>query len=44
LRRWIDVYHARSAHDRIRHFRVVTHPATLDESTQQILELTGWLG
>jgi predicted kinase len=43
LRRWIDVYHARSDHERIRHFRVVTHPATAEESTQEILELTGWL-
>ena len=44
LRRWIDVYHARSDHERIRHFRVATHPATVDESTQEILDRTGWLG
>jgi energy-coupling factor transporter ATP-binding protein EcfA2 len=44
LRRWIDVYHARSDHERIRHFRVITHPATVEKSTQEILELTGWLG
>ena len=44
LRTWIDVYHARSDHERIRHFQVVTHPATVDESVHEILELTGWLG
>jgi len=44
LRKWIDVYHARSDHERIRHFRVVTHPATVDQSVHEILELTGWLG
>src|SRR3954447_25177683 len=44
LREWIEVYHARSDHERIRHFRVVTHPATVDESVHQILERAGWLG
>jgi len=43
LRTWIDVYHARSDHERIRHFRVGTHPATVAESVSEILELTGWL-
>ena len=43
LRKWIDVYHARSDHERIRHFQVVTHPATVDESVHEILALTGWL-
>lgn len=43
LRKWIDVYHARSDHERIRHFQVVTHPAAVEESAQEILELTGWL-
>ncbi len=44
LRTWIDLYHARSDHERIRHFQVVTHPATVDESVHEVLELTGWLG
>lgn len=44
LRTWIDVYHARSDHERIRHFRVVTHPATVSESVHEILNQTGWLG
>jgi energy-coupling factor transporter ATP-binding protein EcfA2 len=44
LREWIDVYHARSDHERIRHFQVITHPATVSESAQEILERTGWLG
>lgn len=43
LRHWVDIYHARSDHERIRHFHVTTHPATVEESVQQILELTGWL-
>ena len=43
LRTWVDVYHERSDHERIRHFRVVTHPATVEESVREILELTGWL-
>jgi predicted kinase len=44
LRTWIDVYHARSDHERIRHFQVVTYPATVDESAREILDWTGWLG
>lgn len=43
LRTWVDVYHARSDHARIRHFQVVTHPATVEESVQEILDSTGWL-
>jgi predicted kinase len=43
LLKWIDVYHARSDHDRIRHFQVVTYPATVDESVHEILATTGWL-
>ena len=43
LRKWIDVYHARSDHERIRQFQVVTHPATVDESVHEILQATGWL-
>lgn len=42
LRRWVDVYHARSDHERIRHFQVSTHPAPVDESVQQILHLAEW--
>lgn len=42
LRRWVDVYHARYDHARIRHFQVFTHPATVQESVQQILRLAGW--
>lgn len=44
LRRWIDVFHARSDHERIRDFQVVTHPVTVAESVDQILSRTGWLG
>ncbi|BDZ44334.1 AAA family ATPase [Naasia aerilata] len=43
LRKWVDVYHARSDHDRIRQFQVVTHPATVDESVAEILGWTRWL-
>ncbi len=43
LRKWIDVYHARSDHERIRHYQVVTHPATVDESAREILSLTRWM-
>ena len=42
LRRWVDVYHARSDHERIRHFQVSTYPATVDESVHEILERAGW--
>jgi predicted kinase len=42
LRAWVDVYHARSDHDRIRHFQVVTHPASVEQCTRELLELTGW--
>lgn len=42
-RNWIDVYHARSDHERIRDFQVVTHPASVEESLRRILDLTGWL-
>ncbi|MFP3467433.1 AAA family ATPase [Leifsonia sp. SIMBA_070] len=42
LRKWIDVYHARSDHERIRHFQVSTYPATVEESAREILHLTGW--
>lgn len=44
LRRWIDVYHSRSDHDRIRQFQVVTHPATVGECVDEILDRMGWLG
>jgi predicted kinase len=44
LRTWVDVYHARSDHERIRHFQVITHPATVDETVREILGFTGWLG
>lgn len=43
LRTWADVYHARSDHERIRHFRVVPHPATVDDSVRETLHQTGWL-
>jgi predicted kinase len=42
LRRWVDVYHARSDHERIRHFQVTTHPATVSESVHTVLRLAGW--
>ena len=42
LRRWVDIYHARSDHERIRHFQVTTHPASIDESVQEILHLAEW--
>jgi hypothetical protein len=32
LRTWIDAYHGRSDHDRIRHSQVVTYPVTVDAS------------
>lgn len=43
LRRWVDIYSARTDHERIRHFQVVTHPATVDESVDEILGHTGWI-
>lgn len=42
LRKWVDVYHARCDHDRIRHFQVQTHPATVEESVRAILHLADW--
>ena len=42
LRRWVDIYHARSDHGRIRHFQVTTHPASVDESVREILRLADW--
>lgn len=42
LRRWVDVYHARSDHERIRDFMVSTHPATVGESVRAILDGAGW--
>jgi hypothetical protein len=42
LRRWVDVYHARSDHGQIRHFQVTTYPATVSESVQKILRLANW--
>lgn len=42
LRRWVDVYHARSDQGRIRHFQVHTHPATVEESVRAILQLARW--
>jgi chloramphenicol 3-O-phosphotransferase len=43
LRSWVDIYHARSDHERIRHFQVTTYPATVDESAHQILQLAHWV-
>jgi len=42
LREWVDVYHARSDHERIRHFQVSTYPATVMESVRTILQLANW--
>ena len=42
LRRWVDVYHARSDHERIRHFQVSTSPATVAESVHTIRRLARW--
>lgn len=42
LRRWVDVYHSRSDHERIRHFQVTTHPASVGESVREIMQLAGW--
>lgn len=41
-RTWIDRYHARADHARIRHFQITTHPATVEESVREILALAGW--
>jgi len=43
LRRWVDAYHARSDHERIRDFLVATHPATVAECVQRIVQLAGWM-
>lgn len=42
LRKWVDLYHARSDHDRIRDFQVATHPATVEESAHRVLQLADW--
>jgi predicted kinase len=42
LRTWVDVYHARSDHERIRHFQVATYPSTVAESVQDVLRLAHW--
>lgn len=44
LHAWVDAYHSRDDHERIRDFQVVTHPASLAESVDEVLALTGWLG
>lgn len=43
LRRWVDAYHARSDHERIRDIQVSTHPATVSECVQRIVQLAGWM-
>ena len=42
LRKWVDLYHARSDHDRIRHFQVTTYPATVAQSVHEICQLAAW--
>jgi hypothetical protein len=42
LREWVDVYHARSDHERIRDFQVSTYPETVGESVHEILRLANW--
>ena len=42
LRDFVDLYHSRDDHSRIRHFQVSTHPATVDECVTEILNHTGW--
>ena len=42
LRRWVDIYHARADHERIRQFQVTTYPVTVEESVRTILQLTHW--
>ncbi|GAB2569375.1 hypothetical protein Aab01nite_07660 [Paractinoplanes abujensis] len=42
LRNYVDLYHSRSDHERIRHFQVSTHPAPVEQSVREILEKAGW--
>ncbi|MBM2616623.1 AAA family ATPase [Actinoplanes sp. LDG1-06] len=42
LRDFVDLYHSRDDHDRIRRFRVSTHPATVETSVRDILDKAGW--
>jgi hypothetical protein len=42
LRRWVDVHHDRTDHERIRHFQVTTSPATVAESVAEIRRLARW--
>lgn len=44
LHAWVDAYHSRDDHERIRDIQVATHPASLAESVDEVLALTGWLG
>ena len=42
LRDFVDLYHSRSDHERIRHFQVTTHPHTVEQSVREILAKAGW--
>lgn len=42
LRRWVDVYHARSDLDRIRDFLVSTHDRAEEDAAREVIEKAGW--
>ncbi|WP_194892574.1 hypothetical protein [Catenulispora pinisilvae] len=43
LRRWVDVFHARTDLDKIRDFLVSTHDRSQEDSAREIIEKAGWL-
>lgn len=43
LRRWVDVFHARSDLARIRDFLVSTHERSEEEAAREVIEKAGWL-
>jgi shikimate kinase len=43
LRRWVDVYHARDDHERIRDFLVSTHDRSEEDAAREVIEKAGWL-
>jgi chloramphenicol 3-O-phosphotransferase len=43
LRRWVDVFHARTDLDRIRDFLVSTHERSEQDAAREVIEKAGWL-
>lgn len=44
LRRWVDVFHARTDRDRVRDFLVSTHERSEEDAAWEVVEKAGWRG